>query len=96
MKTEHLKFRPVLNLIQLTRIADLVSQSDSYVDKSIKKVIVPMISKIEVGAINPAYSLSESYLQKQSAKSEQERYESGTMSPEEEAKYENKILGLGV
>lgn len=93
MKTDHLKFRPVLNLVQLTRIADLVSQSDSYVDKSIKKVIVPMISKIEVGAINPAYKLSEIYAQKMSDSEDRRRYENDLMSPEEQSAYELKILG---
>ena len=93
MKTDHLKFRPVLNLIQLTRIADLVSQSDSYVDKSIKKVIVPMISKIEVGAINPAYKLSETHALKLSEAEDRRRYENDLMSAEEAAAYELKILG---
>jgi hypothetical protein len=98
------KFRPVLTLEQISYItslcqaslngADIKTVHNEELSKSIKKVLVPMISKIEVGAINPAYKLSEIAIQKQAERSEQIRYESGEMSQEESDAYESKILGV--
>ena len=89
----HLKFRPVLNLAQIKHITDLVSLDDSYISQSIKKVMIPLIAKIEVGAINPAYKLSETHAIKMQESSERQRYENDLMSPEEQSAYELKILG---
>jgi predicted transcriptional regulator len=89
----HLKFRPVLNLAQIRHITDLVSLDDSYISQSIKKVMIPLIAKIEVGAISPAYKLSEIHAQKLADSSERQRYENDLMSPEEQSAYELKILG---
>jgi predicted transcriptional regulator len=88
------KFRPVLTLQQLTRIASLVSQSTTPIDIEIKRICVPLIAKIEVGAINPAYKLSAIYAAKQEETSERQRYENDMMSPAEMEAYENKILGV--
>ena len=99
-----LKFRPVLTLEQIrfivyhlqtspdTDISDKVYNDE--ILQSIKRVLVPMIAKVEVGAINPAYKLSETHAIKQQESSERQRYERGEMSAEEEATYESKILGV--
>jgi len=99
-----LKFRPVLTLAQIRfivhhlRTADDTDISDkAYNDEilqSIKRVLIPMIAKVEVGAINPAYKLSETHAIKQAERNDRERYESGLMSPTEETEYEAKILGV--
>ena len=89
-----LKFRPVLTLSQIQRISDLVHASDAEIDKSIKRVLIPLIAKVEVSAINPAYKLSEIYAEKQAATSQRTRYENGEMDAAEEAEYESKILGV--
>jgi hypothetical protein len=94
-KHAKVKFRPVLTLAQITTI---VHQFQPLVDeesRSILKVLVPMIAKIEVGAINPAYKLSEHKIIKDTETAQRVRYESGMMSTEEEASYESQILGLG-
>jgi hypothetical protein len=94
------KFRPVLTLQQITHIIELCqidqagSDDSKSMSHSIVKVLVPMKSKVEVGAINPAYKLSETHIQKQFEKSERERYESNLMSASEEAEYEAKIMGI--
>ena len=98
------KFRPVLTLEQISYITSLCQASLSGADiktvhseelsKSVKKVLVPMISKIEVGAINPAYKLSEIQVMKNQERAEQLRYENGEMSQEESDAYESKILGV--
>jgi hypothetical protein len=90
----HVKFRPVLTLEQITYITQNLSGNDP-IGKSVIKVLVPMIAKIEVGAINPAYKLSETKIIKDAEIAQRQRYESGTMSAEEEANYEATILGLG-
>lgn len=98
-KHSSVKFRPVLTLAQMQHIAEMChaaqhQESDGYeTSASILKVLVPMIAKIEVGAITPAYKLSEHHIAKQFDKSERERYESGLMGAEEELLYEAKILG---
>src|SRR4051812_25303218 len=55
VKSREIKFRPVLTHAQLTRIVDLSLEYDKEIDASLRKSIVPMLAKIEVGAINPAY-----------------------------------------
>jgi hypothetical protein len=89
------KFRPVLTLEQIEYIIHSLRSNtdDAGRAKSVLKVLIPLVAKIEVGAINPAYRLSETYILKQAEKSERERYENDLMSPEEEAKYEAKIFG---
>lgn len=98
------KFRPVLTLEQISYIAAIctVDMSDSQgaetynrdLSMSIRKVLFPMIAKVEVGAINPAYKLSEIQVMKNQERAEQIRYESGEMSQEESDAYESKILGV--
>jgi len=98
------KFRPVLTVEQISYIANLchASISDGNVDAvydpilslAVRKVLIPMLSKMEVGAINPAYKLSEAQIIKNAEKSERERYENDLMSAEEAMEYESKILGV--
>lgn len=88
------KFRPVLTLAQISNICAMAKQFDSPESQSILKVLVPMIAKVEVGAISPAYKLSEIHAAKVSQKHDLDRYNSGAMTPEEEALYESNILGL--
>ena len=91
---KYTKFRPVLTLEQLQYIAQLVDQySDDPMAVSIKRVVVPMIAKVETGAISPAYKLSQTHQLKQEQLSRQRAYESGHMTPEQEAAYEAEILG---
>lgn len=95
-----LKFRPVLTLAQITYLLDRVAYKGSTLplseemEASIRRVLVPLIAKIEVGAINPAYKLSETHALKQAESSQRTRYENGEMSAQEEADYEAKILGV--
>jgi hypothetical protein len=86
------KFRPVLTLEQIEHIIHSMDRSQPEA-KSVLKVLIPLVAKIEVGAINPAYKLSETHLIKQTERSERERYENDLMSPEEETEYESKIFG---
>jgi len=88
------KFRPVLTLAQIKHIVNLTGITESPEDISIRKVLIPILAKIEVGAINPAYKISEIQLIKNQEKSERERYENGLMSAQEEMDYESKILGV--
>jgi hypothetical protein len=67
---------------------------ESELGKSVIKVLVPMIAKVEVGAISPAYTLSETHAIKSLESARRISYESGTMSPEDEAKYEAEIMGI--
>ena len=93
-----LKFRPVLTLSQLRTIARMCQANEAsslYPDAtSILHVVVPMIAKVEVGAINPAYKLSETHALKTQETLMRTRYENGEMSAQEEADYEAKILGV--
>lgn len=90
----HTKYRPAFTLTQLVRMADLVSQSEREDDIAIKRILVPLIAKVEVGAISPAYKLSEIHAAKQHEKSQRERYENDLMSPEESQEYESSVLGV--
>ena len=92
---KYTKFRPVLTLSQLQHIAHSLRDAEDEISQSIIRVVVPMIAKVEVGAISPAYKLSETHALKQEQLSRQRAYESGHMSPEQEAAYEAEILGLG-
>ena len=89
------KFRPVLTLEQLFHISEHMRTLDDLVSKSIIRVVVPMIAKVEVGAISPAYKLSETHAIKQLEVARRRAYEEGIMSPAEEALFETEILGLG-
>ena len=92
---KYTKFRPVLTLAQLQYIANLVSEdTDNPMAIEIKRVVVPMIAKVETGAISPAYKLSETHARKQDELSKRRAYESGEMTPEQESAYESDILGL--
>lgn len=88
------KFRPVLTLAQISTIVHQFRSLDDPMSQSIIKVLVPMIAKVEVGAISPAYKLSEIHAAKVSQKADLDRYNSGAMTPEEEALYESNVLGL--
>lgn len=88
------KFRPVLTLAQIKHIIQLTGITESPDDISVRKVLIPLVAKVEVGAISPAYKLSETHLIKQSEVAERQRYENNLMTQEEEAAYESKIMGL--
>lgn len=97
---KYTKFRPVLTLEQLQYIAHLctniLDERDLYelrMKEQLRKVVVPMIAKVETGAISPAYKLSQTHQLKQEQLSRQRAYESGHMTPEQEAAYEAEILG---
>lgn len=94
MNHNNVKFRPVLSLSQIRHITAILTSETDSVSKSIIRVMVPMIAKIEVGAINPAYKLSEIHQAKQIEKSEAARYNNGEMSDSEESEYESKIMGI--
>jgi len=87
------KFRPVLTLEQISYIISCMAGNNP-VEKSIIKTLVPMVAKIEVGAINPAYKLSEIQIFKNQERNDRERYENNIMSPQEEADYEAKVMGI--
>ena len=93
-----LKFRPVLTISQISYILDLTSHNpdkrDAGKDAELKKVIVPLLAKINVGAITPSYSISPETEKKKIDLEMRARYNDGLMSPEEEAEYESKILGV--
>lgn len=91
----NLKFRPVLTLSQIQNICALAQDNGSPESHSILKALIPIIAKIEVGAISPAYKLSEIAQAKQIERSERERYENDLMTSEESEAYESKILGIG-
>lgn len=89
------KFRPVLTLEQIHHISHHFQQNpQDTLGQSILKVLIPLIAKIEVGAINPAYKLSETHALKLAEAAERQKYENGLMSTEEEARYETEILGV--
>lgn len=88
------KFRPALTMVQISHILSLMSDTTDPIETSIKKVLVPLIAKIEIGAVNPAYKLSESHQAKVLKNIQAKRYESGQMTLEEEAAYEKDVLGL--
>lgn len=90
----HLKFRPVLTFEQITNICALCKSNPTPETASILKTLIPLVAKIEIGAINPAYKLSETHAIKQAESSERSKYENGLMNPEEELAYETKILGV--
>jgi len=87
------KFRPVLTLEQIQFIISSMPGNHD-IGKSVIKVLVPMVAKIEVGAISPAYKLSETKILKDAEIAERQRYENNLMSPEEEAEYESKVMGI--
>ena len=95
------KYRPSLTVSQIHYIISLVSKNpaidetiDVTLSAEIKKIMIPLLAKVEVGAINPAYKLSETHAIKRFESGQRIAYESGTMSPEEEAEYEKNILGM--
>lgn len=100
MNTNHnlVKFRPVLTVAQISYIISLTEHNsdkrDSKSDQEIRKILVPILAKIEVGAINPAYKLSEIHAAKTAERTESSRYNNGEMSAQEEAEYEAKIMGI--
>jgi predicted transcriptional regulator len=81
-------------LEQIQTIVHQFRPLDDEQSKSIVRVLVPMIAKIETGAINPAYKLSEIHAQKQIERTESTRYNNGEMTAQEEAIYEAKIMGI--
>ena len=95
-----LKFRPVFTLEQIQYITHLCGpigttiEQDAEMEQSIRRVLIPMIAKIEVGAINPSYKLSEIHAAKMADAEQRKRYEEDRMSPEEMLEYENKLLGV--
>jgi predicted phosphoribosyltransferase len=63
-------------------------------DLQVRKVLIPLLSKIEIGAISPSHKLSDTHTQKIVRKAETLRYEQGLMTPEEESAYERDVLGF--
>jgi hypothetical protein len=93
MQNRGLKFRPVLTLSQMEYIVECLHDDQRELGKSVKRVLVPMLAKIEVGAITPAYKISEVHQIKMAKSELARRYESGEMSPDEESQYESELLG---
>ena len=99
-----LKFRPVLTQEQITYITTLCRASldgdnalkyvDPILSQSITRVLVPLLAKIDVGAISPAYVISPESEQKRMDGEARYRYENDLMSAEESEAYESKILGV--
>lgn len=89
----HTKYRPSFNMEQIQHIVSLTS-TDSSLDLQVRKVLIPLLSKIEIGAISPSYKLSDTHTQKVIRKAETLRYEQGLMTPEEESAYERDVLGF--
>jgi hypothetical protein len=99
-----LKFRPVLTQEQITYLTHLCHISlttdnvkdhiDHQMSAQIRKVLVPLLAKIDVGAITPAYTISPESEAKREAGEARYRYENDLMSPEESSEYESKILGV--
>ena len=90
----HTKYRPSFNLEQIQHILSYMNDPSSPLDLQIRKVLIPLVSKIEIGAVNPAYKLSDIHTEKVLRKAETLRYENNLMSPEEEATYERDVLGF--
>lgn len=100
-----LKFRPPLSPSQVETIVSLILRAqdrlpicedfDSNALNALKRIFVPLIAKIEVGAINPAYSISQRLEETRNAARETERYMKGEMTPEESLRFEANALGLG-
>ena len=89
-----MKFRPQFTVAQIKHIISLTGIHEDDFDVEIRKILIPMLAKIEVGAISPSYKLSETKIIKDAERSERERYENDLMTPEEMNAYENKILGV--
>lgn len=89
----HTKYRPSFNMEQIQHIVSLTTSSEP-LDLQIRKVLIPLLSKIEIGAISPSYKLSDIHTQKVVRKAETLRYEQGLMTPEEESAYERDVLGF--
>ena len=99
-----IKFRPVLTQEQISYLATLCHASltadnakdfiDQRMSESIRRVFVPLLAKIDVGAISPAYVISPESVAKREAGEARYRYENDLMSPEESSEYESKILGV--
>ena len=90
----HTKFRPLLTLEQITHITSIVSELSDPISVSIKRALIPLIAKIEVGAISPSYKLSQTKIIRDNDRIQRERYENDLMTPEESSEYETKILGI--
>lgn len=100
-KSELLKFRPSLTTEQISYLVVLCQQvtdpNDFYEERmkhSIRRVCVPLLAKVEVGAINPSHTLSQRHADKLQVSAAQKRYDSGEMSAEEEREFEAKVLGI--
>lgn len=95
------KYRPAFTAEQINHIIKQLLAPDENqtnqpiveLSKQIVRILTPLLAKIEIGAINPAYKLSETHAIRKSENNERVRYESGQMSAEEETAYEQTILG---
>lgn len=87
------KYRPAFTASQIQHILHNLPSNDP-TSKSIAKILIPLLAKVEIGAVSPAYKLSETHMIKQAEISDRKRYENGEMDAEEEADYESKILGV--
>lgn len=88
------KYRPSFNLEQIQHILSYTTDTSNPLDVQIRKVLIPLVSKIEIGAINPAYKITDLHTQKVIRKAETLRYEQNLMTPEEERDYERDVLGF--
>ena len=95
-----LKFRPVLTISQIDYLIRMIREDTSEIEEhenmnqSILRVLVPFQAKISIGAVSASYSISPESEKKKVDLELRARYNDGLMSPEEEAEYESKILGV--
>ena len=94
------KFRPVLTAEQINHLVTTLKdifpsqESEHEMNQSILRVLVPFQAKISIGAVSASYSISPESEKKKLDLELRARYNDGLMSPEEEAEYESKILGI--
>lgn len=97
------KYRPAFTLDQLTHISHAFQlDKENETSKSIVRILIPLLSKINSEIIEPAYKLAPPRIEKEIPKivkkptyhSDQYRYENDLMSVEEQNAYEAKILGI--
>ena len=94
------KFRPVLTAEQIDYLIRMIREDQSEIEshenmnQSILRVLVPFQAKISIGAVTPSYQISPESERKRIDLETRARYNDGLMTPEEEAEYEAKILGV--
>lgn len=94
-KHAHTKFRPALSLELIQHIVSQCSDTQNHLDTVVRKILIPLIAKIEIGAISPSYKVSELAAERRVKNLQDKRYLEDMMTPEESAAYERDVLGLG-